>query len=93
MTVNRNTQSLQEVEEDIDEIQEDVDELQEDVEDISEDVEEMTEDEEAEEVAEENRKKEQKQTLDDIAVNLKTLMDDVERLKTSHNSDNTKPLL
>lgn len=39
MTVNRNTQSLEEVEEDIDEIQKDIDEVQEDVGEIAEDVE------------------------------------------------------
>lgn len=40
MTVNRNTQSLEAVEDDIEDIQEDVEELGEDVEDISEDIEE-----------------------------------------------------
>jgi uncharacterized membrane protein len=51
MTVNANTASLREVEEDIDEIQEDVeelgedlDEIQEDIGEIQEDVEEMSED-------------------------------------------------
>ena len=44
MTVNRNTESLEEVEEDIEEIQEDVKELESGVEEISEDVEEITED-------------------------------------------------
>ncbi|HYF29406.1 MAG TPA: hypothetical protein VEA36_03540 [Candidatus Paceibacterota bacterium] len=44
ITVNRHTQSLREVEEDIDEIQEDVEELGEDVEDIQEDIEEIQED-------------------------------------------------
>lgn len=44
MTVNRNTKSLEEVEEDIEEIQEDVKELETGVEEISEDVEEITED-------------------------------------------------
>ncbi len=39
MTVNRNTQSLEEVEEDIEEIQKDIDEVQEDVGEIAEDVE------------------------------------------------------
>src|SRR5687767_3211732 len=38
MTVNRNTQAIEDIEEDIDEIQEDVEELSEDVEDISEDI-------------------------------------------------------
>jgi uncharacterized protein YlxW (UPF0749 family) len=37
MTVNQNTQSLAEVEEDIDEIQKDIDDIQEDVDDIAED--------------------------------------------------------
>ena len=44
ITVNRNTESLREVEEDIDEIQEDVEELGEDVEGIQEDIEEISED-------------------------------------------------
>lgn len=49
MTVNRNTESLEDVEEDIDEIQEDVediegefDEIQEDVEDLEENVDDIT---------------------------------------------------
>ncbi len=44
MTVNRNTQSLEEVEEDIDEIQKDVDEIQEDVDEIEKDVDEIQKD-------------------------------------------------
>jgi uncharacterized protein YoxC len=44
ITVNRHTQSLKEVEEDIEEIQEDVEELGEDMEDIQEDIEEISED-------------------------------------------------
>jgi low affinity Fe/Cu permease len=43
MSVNRNTLSLQAVEEDIDDIQEDVEDIAEDVEDIQEDVEELEE--------------------------------------------------
>ncbi len=39
MSINRNTASLEEVEEDIGEIQKDVDEIQEDVDDLQEDVE------------------------------------------------------
>lgn len=45
MTVNQNTQSLAEVEEDIDEIQKDIDVIQEDVDEIQEDVDEIHEDE------------------------------------------------
>lgn len=44
ITVNRHTQSLKDVEEDIEEIQEDVEELGEDMEDIQEDLEEISED-------------------------------------------------
>jgi uncharacterized protein YoxC len=44
MTVNKNTESLREVEEDIEEIQEDVEELGEDMDEIQEDIEEITED-------------------------------------------------
>lgn len=44
MAVNRNTQSLVEVEHDIDEIQEDVDEIQEDIDEIQEDVDEIQKD-------------------------------------------------
>ena len=44
LTVNQNTESLREVEEDIDEIQEDVEELNEDIDEMQEDLEEITED-------------------------------------------------
>ncbi|MDB5237465.1 MAG: hypothetical protein JWL88_567 [Parcubacteria group bacterium] len=74
MTVNKNTASLREVEEDIDEIQEDVeelgedmDEIQEDIGEIQEDVEEMSEDideiqEDVEELSEEEKEEEIKET-------------------------------
>jgi uncharacterized protein YoxC len=44
MTVNKNTQSLEEVEEDIDEIQEDVGEIEKDVDEIQKDVDDIQED-------------------------------------------------
>jgi peptidoglycan hydrolase CwlO-like protein len=44
MTINRNTESLKEVEKDVDEIQEDVDEIQEDVDEIQKDVDEIQKD-------------------------------------------------
>ncbi len=44
MAVNKNTQSLEEVEEDIDEIQKDVDDIQEDVGEIEKDIDEIQED-------------------------------------------------
>lgn len=51
MSVNRNSASLEEVEEDLDEIQEDIDEIQHDVEDVQEEIEEIQEDIEHIEVA------------------------------------------
>ncbi len=66
LSVNQNTASLREVEEDIDEIQEDVEELGEDVEDIQEDIEEISEDideiqEDVEEMSEEDAPAQQQQ--------------------------------
>lgn len=81
MTVNMNTESLREVEEDIDEIQEDVeeigediDELQEDVEEMSEDIEEMNEEELRDEV------REQRGVAQDDAFILEQLTQDVTRI-------------
>ncbi len=88
MTINYTTQELAEVSEDIEEMQEDigeiaedVDELQEDVEEISEDVEELNEEEASEEVLEEQRKAEQKNTLVTIQADLRKLMQDIEKLQ------------
>lgn len=44
MTVNRNTESLEEVEEDLDDIQEDIEDIQEDVDEIQEDIDDIEED-------------------------------------------------
>jgi low affinity Fe/Cu permease len=100
MTINYQTQSIAEVQENVEEIQEDVEEISEDVEELQEDVEEisetqveMAEDEETEEAAEERRKQEQKQTLEVIQTDLRKLLEDVERLKNNHASDGMKPLL
>lgn len=95
MTINYTTRELAAVSEDVEEIQQDVGEIQEDVgeiqenveeiseevEEISEDVEEMTGEESAEELEEDTRKREQKQTLETIQSNLRKLLEDVERLK------------
>ena len=77
MTVNYQTESLQEVEQDINEIQEDVGEIQEDIDELQEDVEEMTE----EEKEEDERKRTQKLTLEEIHAGLQRLMRDVEQLQ------------
>jgi uncharacterized membrane protein len=81
MTVNRNTISLAEVEEDIDEIQEDIDEIQEDVGEIQEDVGEIQEDvdvihDEVDELGEVDKKK---GNLDSTET-LRKIYDTVERL-------------
>ena len=91
MTVNRNTQSLREVEEDIDEIQEDVEELGEDLDEIQEDIEEITEDiddiqEDVEEMSEddaeeEKREQEQSKTLDDLTGEIRRILTELEALK------------
>ncbi|MCR4325852.1 MAG: hypothetical protein NUV59_03545 [Patescibacteria group bacterium] len=79
MSINYTTQELEDVGEDIDEIQKDIDELQEDVEDITEDFEEMTEEEKTDAL----RKLEQKMALGSIQADLRRLMADIERLKSS----------
>ena len=76
-TVNRNTESLREVEEDIDEIQEDVEELGEDVDEIQEDIEELTEDEERDQ----ERRSTQKVTLEQLTSDVRRILEDLENLK------------
>lgn len=90
MTVNENTRSLREVEEDIDEIQEDVEELGEDVDEIQEDIEEISEDideiqedveemgEDLEEMSEEDKEEEQREKQQ--AVTLEQLTTHVRRI-------------
>lgn len=72
MTVNRNTESLAEVEEDIDEIQEDIDEIQEDVDEIQEDM---------GEIAEEENADTSTVVLENMQQTLQKLMSDIEELK------------
>jgi len=67
MTINRNTQSLEEVEEDLGEIQENIDEIQEDVDEISSETEEEPIDHDA--------------TLQRIEESLQKLLIDLESLK------------
>lgn len=84
MSINRNTESLEEVEKDIDEIQGDIDELQEDVEDIAEDVEDIQEDidEIQEDDAQEESEEEQdRRLLKDIQDNILKITADLQQLK------------
>jgi uncharacterized protein YoxC len=76
ITVNRHTQSLKEVEEDIDEIQEDVEELGEDMEDIQEDLEEISED--IDEIQED---------MEEISEDIDEIQEDVEELNEEDGAD------
>ncbi len=91
MTVNRNTQSLAEVEEDIDEIQEDVEGIEKDIDEIQEDVEEIEKDiDEIQEDVDEIEKDEQEDdlhdkatmaTLNNLQSSMKQIMQELENLK------------
>lgn len=102
MTINYQAQAIASVEQDIDEIQEDVQEMQEDVGEIQEDVEEISEDVDElqedveemteEEVAEEKRKVEQRETLESIETSVQKLMDDITHLKSTRKPDDAKAM-
>ncbi len=77
MTVNRNTQSLVAVEEDIDEIQEDVEKLEKDVDEIQEDVGEIQEEDQADTIYE----RKNAELLLNIESTMKQLTKDIEALK------------
>lgn len=84
MTVNRHQKELEEVSEDVEDIQEDIQEISEDVEDlgddvedIQEDIQELTEDEESEE----ERKKKQMVSLEQLTNDIQRVLKDLETLK------------
>ncbi len=84
MTVNRNTESLAEVEEDIDEIAEDVegiekdiDEIEKDIDEIQEDVEEIEKDDEEDDLHDEATMK----TLSQLQKDIMKVMEDLQSLK------------
>ncbi len=77
MTVNQNTQSLAEVEEDIDEIQEDIDDIQEDVDEIQKDVDDIVEEEKEAETYE----RKQALTLEQIQNELQRLAGTIEQFR------------
>ena len=82
MSVNENTLSLREVEEDIDEIQEDVEEITEDIDEIQEDVEEMNEDELREVVLQQaSDAKDDGIVLDQLMKDVARVLADLEALK------------
>lgn len=79
MTVNRNTKSLEEVEEDIEEIQENVEGLEDDVEEISEEIEDI----QAEDIKADMQEEEAKITLKNIEDDIDKLLTDIASLKAS----------
>ncbi len=83
MTVNQNTQSLAEVEEDIDEIQKDIDDIQEDVDEIQEDVDDIVEDEKESETHE----RQQIKTLEQIQTELQQLAKTIGSLRSVNKKD------
>lgn len=70
MSVNQNTESLREVEEDVDEIQKDIDAIEQDVDEIQED-----------EAEEEARDAQHKKALDNITEGLQKLLQDVGKMQ------------
>jgi low affinity Fe/Cu permease len=84
MTVNRNTQSLEEVEEDIDEIQKDVDEVQKDIDEIQKDVDEIEEDMDVihkDDEADVKTEQEQQDALKRLEKVLYKVLEDIDNLK------------
>lgn len=75
MTVNRNTASLEAVEEDIDELQEDVEDITEDVEDLQED-----------DIEEDKKEVATERTLKDIEAYLIKVQKDIELLRKGNTS-------
>ena len=80
MTINRNTESLKEVEKDVDEIQEDVDEIQKDVDEIQEDVDEIQADDKIGELIPTEMTKTQK-AIEKIDNDLRVLLKEVQVLR------------
>lgn len=84
MSVNKNTQSLADVEEDIEEIAEDVEGIEKDIDEIEKDIDEMQED--VEEIEKDNEEDDlhdeaTMKTLSSIQANMEELMRDIQALK------------
>ncbi|MBI3573639.1 DUF1003 domain-containing protein [Candidatus Kaiserbacteria bacterium] len=77
MTVNRHATELEEVSEDVEDIQEDIDEIQKDIDEVQEDVEEMT----VEEAEDEERKKKQLVSLEQLTKDVQRVLKDLENFK------------
>lgn len=81
MSINKNTASLQAVEQDIDEIQEDVEGIAEDVDEIAEDVEELNEEESEAETQEDMDRR----LMKEIQQHMQRISADLEQLKKLRN--------
>lgn len=82
MSINRNTESLAAVEEDVEEIAKDVDEIQEDVEVVSKDIDELQED--VEEIAKD---------VDEIQEDVDEIQEDVDEIQEDDDDEKTKLLI
>lgn len=83
MTVNKNTESLEEVEEDLDEIQEDIEDIQEDVDEIQEDIDGIEEEVDEIEDLDNKRDKEVDVKFGDINKQLQIILEEIKSLKDS----------
>ena len=86
MTVNRTTQSLANVEQDVDEIQKDVDEIQQDVDEIEKDVDEIEKDvgeieKDVDEITQGDEGETVEKKIDDVEKTLRMLIVQIENLK------------
>lgn len=81
MSVNKNTKSLEEVEEDLDDIQEDLDEIADDVEDIQEDIDEIEEEVDEIDEADTKRDKEVNVKFRSIDDQLNLILQEIKNLK------------
>ncbi len=81
MSVNKNTESLEEVEEDLDEIQEDLDEIQEDVDEIQEDIDEIEEEVDEIEEGDNKRDKQVDSKFTKIDQQLAIILQEIKNLK------------
>lgn len=81
IAVNKNTQSLEEVEEDLDEIQEDLDEIADDVEDIQEDIDDIEEEVDDIEEGDNKRDNEVNVKFKNIDEQLNLILQEIKNLK------------
>ncbi len=85
MTVNRNTESLEDVEEDLEDIQEDVKELGEEVDELSDDIDDIQE----EDKKEDEEEKKAVVALQNIEEDMDKLLGDIEALKKNIQESST----